>query len=727
MIPVLLPVICWCFLFLSFYDGSRCIRSSFLYSSIVWGVLVTAFTELSSVFNIFHFSGMFVLWGIAVISTLFLFFYTRTGFPLRNIPHCSYGFMKVLIGGVFIIVLSTGAVALIAPPNTYDSMTYHMSRVMHWIQNYNVNHYPTSNLRQLHSNPWAEFAIAHFQILSGGDFFANLIQWFSMVGSLVGVTLIAEKLGANRRGQVLAAVAVATLPMGILQASSTQTDYVVSFWLVCLAYFCIRLKRRPQISMSLAVGSALGLAVLTKGTAYFFAFPFLLSLGYILVKNLRIRSIPLAIAIGLIALFINTGHYTRNFGLYSNPIGPNQETSNPQSKYRNDVITASSIASNLIRNAGLHMGTPDSTINAITEKYIYKIHDLLSIDINSPKTTWMGTDFRVHFSTHEDTSGNPFHFILIAVSMMAIAGCRRMRTSPETAAYTLDLIFGYLLFCMFIRWQPWASRLHLPLFVLSGPVIGVVFAKWGRHKMIDYLMLFLIVLSIPWVFKNQSRPLIGDDSILKRSRMEQYFSNRPDLEESYMNSLLLLKDEACNRIGLEIGQDHMEYPIWILLKNMSCGTPEIQHINVENISRKLISDTFIPCRTLVADHYGMLYLKGGAVVEWEGRHGDGWMSDKAKLKIQSAPKNNKGRICISFMGDKRLLNIPPIDVTLTGDENNTVVITIERNELSKSIELSKLLSRNHGIIHVSASKTWRPIDFGIGEDTRNLSVLIEYR
>ena len=139
-------------------------------------------------------------------------------------------------------------------------------------------------LRQLHSNPWSEFAILHFQILDGGDRFANFIQWFSMVGSIVGVSLLAKELKATIRGQIFAAVACATIPMGILQGSSTQTDYVVSFWLVCFVYFAMLLRRKADLLYALATGVALGLAILTKATAYIFAFPFLAWLGLSSIK-----------------------------------------------------------------------------------------------------------------------------------------------------------------------------------------------------------------------------------------------------------------------------------------------------------------------------------------------------------------------------------------------------------------------------------------------------------
>lgn len=47
---------------------------------------------------------------------------------------------------------------------------------------------------------------------------------FAVAGSLIGVSLSASELGADRRGQILAVLVCATLPMLVLQGSSTQND-----------------------------------------------------------------------------------------------------------------------------------------------------------------------------------------------------------------------------------------------------------------------------------------------------------------------------------------------------------------------------------------------------------------------------------------------------------------------------------------------------------------------
>ena len=242
-----LPLISLILLFLIFNDSQRDWRSSLLSSAIIWGILVTISTESLSILRLLTLSGILTVW-LSIITVLTGIYYQLIKTKKRsfNLSSIDLSLIKrippvslVLLAGITFIVTIVAVIALVAPPNTWDSMTYHMARVVHWIQNRSVIHYPTYFAGQLVYPPFAEYVIMHLQILSDGDRFANLVQWFSMVGSIIGVSLIAKQLGANPRGQIFAAVFCATLPMGILQGSSTQNDYVVTFWLVCLSHYIL--------------------------------------------------------------------------------------------------------------------------------------------------------------------------------------------------------------------------------------------------------------------------------------------------------------------------------------------------------------------------------------------------------------------------------------------------------------------------------------------------------
>jgi hypothetical protein len=542
-------------------------------------------------------------------------------FKSLNIPR----FLIFLLLGIAFIIVLTGLTGLIVAPNNWDSMTYHMSRIAHWIQNKNVNFYPTHILRQLHQNPWSEFAIMHFQILSGGDRFANLLQWFSMIGCILGVSLIAKLLGANTHIQIIAAALVSTIPMGILQASSTQNDYVVSYWLVCFLYFFLLFlsRKKYQLSFILGMGASLGLATLTKATTYIFTFPFLIWIGYSLQRKPR-RSIWKFIFFIAIFLTINLGHYLRNFDLYGSPLGPTKEGSSNEYSYIIEVFSLPAAASNIIRNSALHCATPDMQANVMIEEGVLFLHRLLGIDINDPRTTWRETEFHVVWPRSEDYSGNLLHFILIAMSFVVLLIFPKINKSRVITGFYIALLAAFFLFCLIIKWQPWHSRLHLPLFVLFSPLVAITLSGFLKNKDINMIVVILLLYALPFLLKNSANPLIGTNNIFNTSKIDQYFVHRPNLRDPYIGAAQFLNSQECRDVGLYLDLDDWEYPLWFLLKKDKKKKVHIEHINVRNNSavkyNKYPFNKFRPCAilSLVSDEESrIVYKKDIFVKEWK--------------------------------------------------------------------------------------------------------------
>jgi 4-amino-4-deoxy-L-arabinose transferase-like glycosyltransferase len=466
---IILPILCWLLIFIIFYSSHRCCRVAILEAAIVWGLLVAGITEFLSSIRFLNFGGIFAFWlwldlilGFIVVRKVKLKIFAVNFQNIKIHP-----FLTLLLTCVAFITLTIGLIAVVAPSNNWDSLDYSLPRVVHWMQNRSVEHYPTS-----YTPPG--FAVMHLHILNGGDRFANLVQWFSMVGSLIGVSLIAKQLGGDLRSQVFSVVFCATIPVGILHASNAKDTYVVAFWLVCFVYYVVSTKNE-KISWNhiFKMSASLGIAIFSKGTGYIYGLPFLLWFVLMDVRRDRRQVFKHILAIVAVILLINSGHYLRNIELFGAP------TSTYPYKWSPDAYGIPIFISNIVKNASLHMAIPLDFINTdALEKTIHKVHEILGVDINDPRNTF-GSDFNLQLvQTFEDTAGNPIHFWLFLLTVVVCLNSRNLKTNKALVSYLITILCSFLLFCLLIKWQMWHSRLHLPVFVLISPFIGIVLSKF---------------------------------------------------------------------------------------------------------------------------------------------------------------------------------------------------------------------------------------------------------
>ncbi len=599
---ILFPVLDFFLLFLLF--GNTFLRKnfdwreSFILASLAWGGLAVLAAEVLSLFGWITPAGLISFWVLsgAVVLWAIQRFCTKLDFPAVKFFSLDR-WDKGLVFGILFIIVIIALIAFKAPPNTYDSMTYHMSRVAHWVQNKTLTPYPTHILRQNVYTPFAEIGILHLQVLSGSDRFANFVQWFSMIGSIIGASLIAQHLGATRRGQILAAVLTATIPMGILQGSSTQTDYVTAFWLVCLISCGLSFLSQKQWFYVAFIGMSLGLAALTKGTSYFFSTPFILAIclgGYKIFRSAIFKGIALIIAA---TLLINAGFYMRNFQLQKSLLSQKESE-----EISNQEMNPALLTSNLIKNFSLHWGTPSETVNALIEKTIYGFHGLIGVGTSDGRISWdVDSEFHIgEMSRHEDNAGNLLHFIL-NTACIVIFMARRKAAGPFHLPgwYLGALLTGFVLFNLYMKWAPWHSRYHLPLFVLFAPWAAAVLDHLKNKKTLVVIGLIFLLTSMPWVWGNKTRSFFKKRNIFNTSRLEQYFYNKHGAFYSYYEAVNHIHSTGCRDIGLILSPDTWEYPYWPLFRQYA--TPfRMEHVQVKNISKELPYPlgSFTPCAIL---------------------------------------------------------------------------------------------------------------------------------
>jgi hypothetical protein len=302
---------------------------------------------------------------------------------------------------------------------------------------------------------------------------------------------------------------------------------------------------------------------------------------------------------------MNLGHYARNLELFHSPLGTVDEEECATCKLTNDAFTVPIFLSNVLRNIGMHLGTPVESVNRVLEQGIYDLHPLIGADIRDPRSTLLNWPFHVRPPAgDENLDGNALHAVLIILCLALLLRSKDLQSFPDLVKYTACLVTAFLLFCWALKWQPNHSRVHLSLFVLWSPIIALALSRIQKVRVAQTIVLALVVASLPWVFLNIYRPLIGERTILNSDRDALYFIHRPTLGDAFNGAVGFLTKLHCSQIGLVLGYDDWEYPFGVFMQRVDANV-RIQHVSVKNESAILASrepfSSFTPCAIITIE------------------------------------------------------------------------------------------------------------------------------
>ena len=602
LIPIFVFLVWWLFLIAV---RNMEWRLAFLKASLIWGLAVVVITEFLSVVKWIRPGPSLICWSLAGIvpAILVALQLRRSSFSafilscwrngIRRVRETPGGFFYCAL--IIVNALAVLVIALVAPPNNYDSLFYHMARVANWYANQSVAHYLTAQQLQNYFGPSAEFAILQLYVLGrGNDVLANCVQWFAFIGSIIVASLCARELGGRSASQVLTAAFVATIPMALHQANSTQNDLVCGYFVLGTAFFLLRAIARHQTADILYGGLSCGLGLATKGTAYPFLGSMLVAFGICLLSHEKPAALLKRGAILLACiLLVNGGWWLRNYRHFGSPLGPRLAgvLNNPRS--------VAALESNLIRNAALQLTSRNRKWNAMLDRAVRHLHQICNLDVNAPGTTYEVPftlpDYQLAY--HEDAAANPFHFILIilvaAISPLLLKS-RSARASSNSCLSKQIALFSCilcsaLLFCLLFKYQRYGTRLQLPLFLLGAAPVGVALGELRlgnsshRYGVVfssvpPVIAVWLFISSLPHILYNGRRPLVVDNevgakSIFSATIQEQYFVDDRDLYMPCLTAIKALKGlsgYSAEGKPLSVGiqtPKALEYPFWQIARH----------------------------------------------------------------------------------------------------------------------------------------------------------------
>ena len=583
-------------------------QETLIKASLYWFVYFAIGTELLSLVKGLTTLGIVLLWSAAILALAVVMLRRKSlakgwrkakaliHFPKRPFDIALLSCIVVIL----VILLITG---IMSPPNIHDVLTYHMTRVMHWIQDRSLAYFPTSITYQLWHPLFAEENILHWTLLTGNTYLSAFHQWYGLVLSLIAIGATAGKLGAKSRGQWIAALFYVTLPIVVLQTSGAKNDVLLGYFFAALGYFVIKaVKQDLKLSDWFGAAIAVGLGLLTKGNFAFFALPLL---GWLLVLVIRKAGVKRAILFILLGLLVvsslNAGYWARNMQTFGNPLGTGSANYLMNGRFGLDVLV-----SNLSRNIALQL-TSFGFVNTAVQNALLRLHQFLGLELFDPTITHGPNEFYV-VPTREEVAGNPLHFAVTGLAflvLLIIAFGRKDKTEVvPPLVLSLLAIVGIMIFSAVFRWQVWGSRYFVPYFVFFAPAVGVVFEKRLPGWTAWLLCVGLIAWSVNPLINNYSKSFSWADSnrnsIWTMSRKGLLFANHQTYEGAILELTYEMYNSGCREYGLVLGFDVPEYLIWATL-SPSASDYHLEHYAVDNATASLESPEFSPCGIIVFD------------------------------------------------------------------------------------------------------------------------------
>lgn len=518
---------------------------------------------------------------------------------------------KLALAAMSAVALVTAITGAAVAPNNIDSLSYHLPRIMQWLQNGRVGGFETPYVAQLYLPPGAEFSDALLLVSTGTDRAMFITQWISLLIATGAVIVACRNLGVSSWASLTAGALFITSPLVIGEASTTQTDLCATAF-VSVALACVTATgKRPDWWLPTALVPWLAAAAFAvKPTAALFAVPVVVW-AVIVAARQHPRRLAGVICVGVLAAAIlNCGWMLRNVESYNSPTGPDSGLT-----VKSDYVTAA--ASNSVKNLGHNLAVPaPETANSTVSDLLGRASEIISgVRVDDPRFSFT-SDYSVDSQRNEDRAANILQFMLTVVALVVICISSRERLLRSWPV-VLSLISGYLLFSGIIKYQTWGGRLLLPTLAFGSVLIAVALdsrrpTRW-RYGIAITLTVACTAASTPWLIAQKWRPWFGGSSIFVRSSFQDITASmdagtttdrKHAIEEIY-------RLNSCPGIVSLAGHYSYDYE-YIWWRYLSCdGDSRINHVASFSDGKSGHSDVIINFGNTPTNHDGYSLITCG--------------------------------------------------------------------------------------------------------------------
>lgn len=468
-------------------------------------------TELLSIFSAWSSGPLIVLQVISVVPVVFFairaeparpklparptWLSLRGGWELvRSHP---VEFLTFAIVGILLLIQLV--LAWRVPPNNYDSMTYHLTRILFWLQDDSIRQFANATERQATFPVNAEIIQGWTMMPSGGERFIQLVQWTAQLGLIAFVFAAAKDFGYRRMHAAVAACAMLAMPIMVAQATSSQNDLIVGFFAAGAALFLLRGLRGDDTAFIPAAVAA-GLVVGTKSTGPLIIAA--LGIGALVYcgrdwRKLVRPAVLLIAGIILLGSFNFVQNIAERGSVLGSDIGDKDRISKPCQLPSNALQFGWYSVASL---PGFHLGA----IETFVERRMNGIPSRAALRLGC-------TDhgpFVVNHEAKEDrvSGGLPLLLLILPAVLLALFR-RRSREEFALAVAASSLVGLYILLLLF---NVWAGRFMLVPAVMAAPLVArLAVRSWARAVTLAMVLVPMMTMTL----SNATKPVFNGGSV----------------------------------------------------------------------------------------------------------------------------------------------------------------------------------------------------------------------
>lgn len=582
----------------------------YINASLIWTLTLLVVTYLWSA--LYRLNTLSAGCSYLVLNALLLFFlrkrWKNAGQKVRElVSHLRswrtfVTFDRLLITGEVILAGVVFYYALKAYPYNWDSMTYHLARVVNWEQGQSVLPYATHIERQIASPVLGAYIHLLIYIFGGSrhEGMLNLLQCISCISNAVFLFGIARRLGVEKRWACLTPMIYICTPIVLAEATTTQVDNFATFWLLAFIYLLLPLvDSKYPLEWNVMTGKKIIQAALCVGIGYLakpsICIAMLLFLVWLLLSCLNrktklmvmVRYVFLAISVLIFAIAPSAAINFTSFGKLSHPaVGQRQLIGTFRPNF---------VAVNFLKNFMFNFASSEIEMTRVViERVLYYIANLFGLDLNDPVISEDGMVFGFPDFPARNCDSAINMFLVVTTLFMAVWFiCRNKKQSVLMKGFSIYALGSFIVFCSVLRWERYINRYMIAYFALLSVFIVIqIFdmvqvLKGTRGYLLSYFVMVVVVAGSLINYCLEIRYL---QMVSPFSKERGYFAYNGEIKEAYSEMTEAIRQSESRKLGLKIGGNTYEYPIWSMLGE----DYEIRHIMVENSTGKFEKRDFTP-------------------------------------------------------------------------------------------------------------------------------------